>query len=479
MRCTTLFPALSLLLSATSLPIEGKPLRDPTSKPNVIIVYLDDAGYGDFGFTGNKNVKTPELDKLSDQSLTLTNFHSGSPACTASRFAIMTGKSPARSGLGKWVIYPEDKQYINPKEQTIAETVKMAGYTTGIIGKWHLGVPNKANNFDAKSLPTAHGFDTYFGIPYSNDMTPSPLIKQPGDSASYPTADIVENPVKQDNLTQTYFNAACKFVKTNRDQPFFLYLAASMPHVPLYAGNGYKGKAKTGRTYDDVIQEIDDQMGKLVKTVDDEGLGNNTLIIFSSDNGPWLLKGDDGGRALPYRDGKGSNFEGGVRVPGLFRWKGIITPGKKDNLTSVLDIHPTLAAITGQTIKPYGTLDGRNIAYLLNEKLGTKPANDDNYTLILTGKGDNTPMTAQCGQWKVHFGTYSQLWGQKKIKDHNSPPVNATLDKPLLYNLDNDVAETTNVADQHPEIVAKLKQHFLEFKTSIKKEAEARQKGTL
>lgn len=463
----------------TAFSDDNKILRKSADKPNVIIVYLDDAGYGDFGFTGNKNVKTPELDRLSEQSLCLTNFHSGSPACTASRYAIMTGKSPARSGLGTWVLYPTDRKYLDPREQTIAETMKMAGYATGIIGKWHLGVPNKANGFDPRSLPMAHGFDTYFGIPYSNDMTPAPLIRQPGNSESYPTASVVENPVRQDNLTQTYFKEARDFIRKNKNHPFFLYLATSMPHVPLHAGPGFRGKSATGRTYDDVIQEIDNQMGSLVRTVDAEGLGENTLIIFSSDNGPWLMKGDDGGCALPYRDGKGSTFEGGVRVPCLLRWTSVISPAKKDNLTSVLDLHPTLAAITGQVISPFGTLDGRSIAFLLNEKFGTKPANDDNYILVLTGKTYNVPMTAQCGQWKIHFDTFSQLWGQNRIRNHNSPPVKASLDKPLLYDLNKDVSETTNVAEEHPEVVAKLKKHFLEFKASIKKENEARRKSTL
>lgn len=476
MRSLFLFLPLTLLFTAVAKGNEKKdPLRAPLDKPNVIIVYLDDAGYGDFAFTGNKTVETPQLDKLSSQGLFFTNFHAGSPACTASRYALITGKSPARSGLGTWVLYPEQKAYINPKEQTTAETLKKAGYTTGIIGKWHLGVPNKANNYDTQALPAAHGFDSYMGIPYSNDMKPSPLIKQPGNSEEYPGAEVLENPVKQTNLTQTYFQAACDFVKKNKDHPFYLHLTPSMPHTPLYAGDGYRGKARSGKLYDDVIQEIDDQMGKLVQTVDKEGLGRNTLIIFSSDNGPWLLQGKHGGSALPYRDGKGSTFEGGTRVPGLFRWTGVIAPGKKDNVTSVLDVHPTIAALVGQSIEPYGTLDGRNIAYLLNEKLGDKPVKDEEYTLIMTGKSKNTPMTAQCGTWKIHFDTYSQLWGSK-INDHNSPPIKASLEQPLLYDLSKDIAETTNVADQHPEIVEKLKTRFLEFRQSIDKESKDRQK---
>ncbi|MDH3069822.1 sulfatase-like hydrolase/transferase [Akkermansia sp. N21169] len=464
-----LLPLCILGAAIPAMPAMG---RAPLDKPNVVIVYLDDSGYGDFEFTGNKNVKTPHLNKMKDEGLFMSHFYSGSPACTASRYALMTGKSPARSGLKRWVLSPQNAEYIKPEEQTVPETMKQAGYVTGMIGKWHLGVTNKANGMDTKSLPCAHGFDTYIGIPYSNDMTPTPLIQQPGDSKAYPSAKVLENPVEQDKLTQYYFNLACDFVKKNKNRPFFLYLATSMPHYPLHPGKDFRGKSSSGRIYDDVIEEIDHCMGQLLGTIDKAGIGRNTLVIFSSDNGPWLIKGDQGGTALPFRDGKGSNFEGGVRVPGIFRWTGVISPGQtNDSIASVLDIHPTLCTLTKQEFKPHGHADGHSIAHILNPKFGGKTIEDDDYVLIQTGKGTNKAMAVHWKNWKLHIDTFSQLWGQKKITDHNSPPVKATMDKPLLYDLSTDIAETTNVADKHPEIVEFMKKKIKEFNASLKDEA--------
>lgn len=465
------------LISGLSAQTEKTPPRNPLEKPNFIIIFLDDAGYGDFGFTGNKNISTPRLDQLAGESLNLTSFYAGSPACSASRYSILTGKSPARSGFPKWVLYPNEKTFISKKDTIIAETLKKGGYVTGMIGKWHLGVPNKANNFNKNTLPHARGFDSYIGIPYSNDMTPSPLIKQPGDSKEYPSAELVELPVNQQNLTKFYFDEACAFVEKNKDKPFFLHLTPSMPHVPLYASDGFEGKAKSNRLYDDVIQEIDASVGRLVDTVDKQGIGRNTLIIFSSDNGPWLIKEGHAGRALPFRDGKGSNFEGGVRVPGLLRWKGVITPAKSDVITSVLDVHPTLAFLAGQTIETTGTLDGRNISHLFNPKVRqffSKPVEelkkaDQNYELVLTGDGNNKVMTVRRGKWKLHVKTFSQLWGSK-VKNHNSPRISASKEKPLLYDLSKDIAETTNVAERNPKIVEDLLGVINRFESSVQEE---------
>lgn len=465
-RLLSLLPLLCLFASAQ----EKQAVRSPLEKPNVIIIFLDDAGYGDFGFTGNKKISTPKLDKLASQSLNLTSFYAGSPACTASRYCMLTGKSPARSGFARWVLRPDDVQFINKKHTIIPETLKKAGYVTGMIGKWHLGVPTKANKFNKNSLPGARGFDTYIGIPYSNDMDPSPLLKQPGDSEQYPSAELTELPVNQQNLTRFYFEEACSFVEKNKTAPFFLYLTPSMPHYPLYASEGFEGKAKSGRLYDDVIQEIDASVGKLVETVDKSGIGNNTLIIFSSDNGPWLIKGNDAGRALPFRDGKGSNFEGGVRVPGLMRWSGVIKPGKSDSITSVADVHPTVAALAGQKIETQGSLDGRNISYLFNPKFpAAKPEKEDDYALVLTGAGNNKIMTVRKGKWKLHVSTFSQLWSSK-IKNHNSPRISASRTEPLLYDLSRDVAETTNVADRNKKVVEELLQEIDTFRESVQNE---------
>lgn len=444
--------------------VQARPALD---KPNVIIVYLDDAGYGDFGFTGNKDVKTPHLDKLADQGMQFTSFYSGSPACSASRYALMTGKSPSRSGFKRWVLAPDDAQYIRTEEQTLPEIFKKAGYSTGMIGKWHLGVPSEKNNHTPDSLPMAHGFDSWIGIPYSNDMKPSVLLRQKGDSKEYPSAELVEPRVKHDTLTQRYFDEAVRFVGRHKAEPFFLYLAPAMPHHPLAVSPAFKGKSKNKDLYDDVIQEIDACMGKLVRAVDGAGIGPNTLIIFSSDNGPWLIKGDQGGCALPFRDGKGSTFEGGVRVPGLFRWTGTIPArSKNDTVVSVLDILPSAAALTGQTPEPLGKLDGRNILPLLNPTLWPSDADLSDYALILTGKGTNKPMAVRWKNWKLHTDTFSQLWGSK-ITGHNSPKVSASAQSPLLYDLEKDIAETTSVAADHPDVVAGMKKRLDSFNKSL------------
>lgn len=460
---TTAFASLLALVACSGL-IQARPVLD---KPNVIIVYLDDAGYGDFGFNGNQKVRTPNLDKLADEGMQFTSFYSGSPACTASRYALMTGKSPARSGFGKWVLNPDDAAHIRTSEQTIAEVMKSAGYVTGMIGKWHLGVPNKNNGFTPDSLPMAHGFDSWLGIPYSNDMKPSILLKQKGDSKEYPSADIAEKKIKHDTLTQRYFTEAARFVNKNKNVPFFLYLAPAMPHHPLAVSPAFRGKSPSKELYDDVIQEIDDCMGKLVKAVDNAGIGRNTLIIFSSDNGPWLIKGDQAGSALPFRDGKGSTFEGGMREPGLFRWTGTIpAQSKNDAIVSVLDILPSLAELTKQTPTPLGKLDGRSILPYLNGELWKALPNDGDYSLVMTGKGKNIPMAVRWKNWKLHVDTFSQLWSGSKV-EHNSPRINASMNAPLLYNLDEDIAETTNVADQHPEVVAEMKKRLQQFKQSL------------
>ena len=444
--------------------------RVPLDHPNVIIVYLDDSGYADYDFTGNTGVKTPNLRKMKDEGLSMNRFYSGSPVCSASRYALMTGKSPARSEMGVSVLRPHSVQYIRPQEQTIPETMKKAGYVTGMIGKWHLGVPNKANRMSREALPLAHGFDSYIGIPYSNDMKPTPLLKQPGNSQSYPGADVLENPVNQDHLTQFYFDRACDFINEHKSRPFFLYLAPSMPHYPLHASPDFRGKASSGRLYDDVIQEIDHGIGRLLKTLEEACIERNTLIFFSSDNGPWLAMGPkNSGCALPFRDGKGSNFEGGVHVVGLFYWPGIIKAGQtNDSLSSVLDIHPTLCDLVHQPFTPTGRADGRSLASLIHPQFGSsKELLPDDYVLILTGKEETiSVMTAHWKNWKLHIDTYSQLWSNQSL-NHNSPRVKASMDKPLLYDLSKDIAETTNVADQHPEIVEFMKQKIIDFKKTL------------
>ena len=465
----------ALVFSSFMLESAEAKMRSPQDRPNVIIIYLDDSGYADYAFSGNKEIETPQLDKMADEGFYLTNFHSGSPACSASRYALMTGKSPARSGFDSWVLYPTGKSHIKPQEKTLAETMKKAAYHTTLIGKWHLGVPSPANNMTEDALPAAHGFDSYYGIPYSNDMQPSLLLEQPGKSQDFSSAQVVERPVDQDTLTQRYFERACQYVKKHKETPFFMYLAPSMPHVPLHVSPMFKGKSKTKRLYDDVIMEIDYCIGKLLATLDKEGLSENTLVIFSSDNGPWLIQGSEAGCALPYRDGKASTFEGGTRVATLMRWKGTIEPGKDNTLTSVLDIHPTLARLIHQEIEPYGQLDGRDISPLFTEAGRRSHHQLDEYMLVMAGKMKNIPQSVHYKQWKAHFDMYSQLWNHQTKLPHNSPKISINAEHPALYDLSQDVAESVNLAETHTEVVAKLKNKFLEFKKSLAQDAQLHQ----
>lgn len=463
---------LLALSCCAALSTSAEELRQPLDKPNVIIVYLDDAGFSDFAFNGNPGIKTPRVDKLAAEGMQLTSFYAGSPACSASRYALMTGKSPARFRFERWVLNPDDGEFLRPEEQSLAELFKAVGYRTAAIGKWHLGFPNKKNGYDPRSLPLAHGFESWVGIPYSNDMKPSLLLRQPGKSEQYETAQIVESPVREDTLTQRYFDEACEFVRTHKDAPFFLYVAPAMPHHPVSASPPFVGKSATGRLYDDVIEEIDFYMGKLVDAVHESGIAANTLIIFSSDNGPWLMKEEQAGRALPYRDGKMSCFEGGIRVPGVFYWPGTIPAGKDNSVTSVVDLLPSMAELTGQVPRPWGTLDGRSILGKLNPSRWTSPPDDDDYSIVMTGAGRNIPMAVRWKNWKLHLKTFSQLWQENAAFPHNSPYVEASDEHPLLYDLDSDVAETTNIADKHPEVVERMKKDFRRFTDSVEYEWE-------
>ena len=350
-----------------------------STAPNIIVFFLDDSGYGDYAHNGNPTIRTPNISKLAQDGMNFTQFYVTSPACSASRYSLLTGRYPGRSGLGSWTVEPRAQRHIHPKEITLAEGLKTRGYQTGIFGKWHLGNPNQKNNFSQDTLPLAHGFDEWLGTNVSHDYS-SAMLLQSDPSGSQPIKGysvIAKNlPSKADvcaSLTERSTEAAISFIKRNKETPFFAYIPFNMPHLGLYASDKFLGKSRRG-LLGDVMEEIDDSVGQIRQSIAEAGLTENTLIIFSSDNGPWIRFQDTAsdkkygdtrlhvGYAQPFRDGKGSTWEGGHRVPGIFCWPGKITPNSiEQSPVSTLDILPTVFALAGVELPKDRSIDGRDI----------------------------------------------------------------------------------------------------------------------
>lgn len=465
-------PPLLLLPCLFLLAVRAAAVELAGHRPNVVLIFLDDAGYGDFGFTGHPTIATPNLDSMAREGRDFRQWSVPSPACSASRYSLLTGRNPGRSGFPGWVLGPESREFLAGEEITLAEMLAENGYATAMIGKWHLGYPNEANGFDPASLPLAHGFDYFLGIGYSNDMIPEgypdlllleggtrpPLLADGPLARDWPRAwrgtgqafgetgyrILARNP-DQDGLITRSVDAGLAFIGEVRRpaQPFFLYLALTQPHVPLHPGEAYRGASRRG-LYGDVIEEIDAQVGRLREELARLDLTEDTLIIFTSDNGPWLSKGLVGGSAGPFRDGKGSTWEGGVREPGLWCWPGTIPPGTSAEVTSTLDVLPTLAALAGEELPGSLVHDGVDISTLLADPATTLPER----TLFFSG-GDNRPRALRRGPWKLHWRTGSQL-----DTDHGFGAVSP--ERPLLFNVEQDPGETRNVADRNAELVREL-----------------------
>ncbi len=361
---------LFLLLWLTSLPAA----QAAPSQPNFIVILADDLGYNDLGCFGSPLIKTPNLDQLAREGARFTSFYVGAPVCTPSRAAFLTGCYPARVGMGDdlvnqpeyggttnksyvKVIHAGSKLGLNPDESIIPEILKPAGYYSGIIGKWHLGDAPEFN-------PIRQGFDYYFGVPYSNDMKPFYFISQ--------TNRLEKKPV-MDELTATYTDKATAFIRDHREQPFFLYLAHNMPHTPLTPGKRFAGHSPRG-LYGDAVEEIDWSVGEIVKTLKETRLDDHTLLIFFSDNGPWLVKGRDGGSAFPLRNGKTSTYEGGFRVPCVIWGPGLLqNPGRvSDEILTAMDLLPTFAALAGIELHPTKPIDGHDAVALITGAPGAK-----------------------------------------------------------------------------------------------------------
>lgn len=409
------------------------------TQPNFIIIYVDDMGYGDVGINGNPNIETPNLDRMAMEGMRFSNYYSASPACTASRYALLTGKYPSRAGF-RWVLNPTDQIGIHQQESTIAERLKEKGYRTAIYGKWHLGSTRR------EFLPLANGFDEYVGLPYSNDMIPP---KYP-DIALLSGYDTLELNPDQSKLTRLYTDKAIAFITKNAKQPFFIYLPYAMPHTPLHASEDFLGKSKRG-LYGDVVQELDHHIGRLLTFLKEKKLDQQTYVIFTSDNGPWLIQNQNGGSAGLFRDGKGSTWEGGMREP-FFLWGHHTIPkGYVENeVFTALDMLPTITALAGISAGP-NKIDGLNLKPLWSEKKEGKGRNEFFYFGL-----NHQLMAVRKGPWKLHVKTYSQLglvYFDKQL--------------PLLFNLDDDPSEKYNLASQYPEMVSDLTKLILSKEKEI------------
>ncbi|MDN3204252.1 sulfatase family protein [Algoriphagus sediminis] len=396
-------------------------------KPNIIILFADDMGYGDVGVNGHPTIQTPNLDQMAMEGIRFTNFYSTSPACTASRYGLLTGRYPERSGFG-WVLNPDSPRGIHPMEYTLAEFLKDEDYNTAMYGKWHLGTTKR------EYLPLQNGFDEYIGLPYSNDMIPPKWPDIPLLSGN----DTLELNPDQTKLTQLYTEKAIDFIKKNEDNPFFIYLPYAMPHVPLYPGERFQGKSRRG-LYGDVIEEIDWSVGQILDYLRENGLAENTMVWFTSDNGPWIIKDELGGSAGLFRDGKGSTWEGGQREPAFFWWPGEIDGGDVYmEIASTKDIFPTVAGILDKELPNDRIIDGIDLSEfsLLKEQ--------EERTFFYYGF-DNTVFAVRHGRWKLHIRTNSQTG-----KTYFDDPL------PLLFDVETDPSEQYNLAAEQPEIVRQL-----------------------
>lgn len=423
-------------------------------KPNIIIILADDMGWGDLGVFGHPTINTPNLDRMSMEGQKWTNFYVGESVCTPSRAALMTGRLPVRSGLtsssSNRVLYPNSKYGMPQSEITIAEQLKSGGYDTGMIGKWHLGSKEEY-------LPTNNGFDSWFGIPYSNDMDIITDLKSVGgyfafwktearkDTKTFNVplmmdTEIIERPADQNTITKRYSTEAVSYIKEHQSSPFFLYLSYSLPHVPLFASDDFKGKSRRG-SYGDAVEEIDHSVGEVLKAVKDTGLANNTIVVFTSDNGPWLIMGEEGGSAGLLRDGKGSTWEGGMREPTLFWSPGLIDHKIVMDTGTTMDLFTTFSNLAGAKIPTDRVIDGNDLSPVLFG-VGKSPTNEVYYY-----RGQEM-YAIRVGAYKAHFVT-------EEAYKPNSKIVHET---PLLYNLEVDPSEKYDVSKEHPEVIAHIRE---------------------
>ena len=431
---TTFKVSVSLFLAVFILQACNTSNAPQENATNFIIIYCDDLGYGDLACFGATDIKTPNIDRMAAEGMKLTEFYSASPVCSPSRAALMTGRIPQRMGINS-VFFPESYTGMPVKENTIAELLKPAGYACGMVGKWHLG------HFE-KFLPLQQGFDEYFGIPYSNDM--ESVVYLDGN-------DVVEFNPDQHYTTKVYTEKAVDYIERHKDEKFFLYLAHNMPHVPIFASEAFEGSSERG-LYGDVIQEIDWSVGEILNKLEKEGILDNTLVIFSSDNGPWLVMRDHGGSAGELREGKQYTFEGGQRVPTLAMWPDGIKAGSVySDMGLMMDWMPTICEIAGVEPPTDRDYDGESILQVLRgegERIGDEFLYYDGANLECYRKGD----------WKLKlpFDGFEGARWKHAVGPH---PL-------LLVNLKDDPGELYNLAEEMPEKVEEMLAGMKKYKES-------------
>jgi arylsulfatase A-like enzyme len=426
--------------------LKGEKYPVTEKRPNFIIIFTDDQGYADVGcfwqenkIPGCEKIETPRLDRMAAEGVKFTDFYVTSGVCTPSRSSIMTGCYPLRVGMGdipRLVLFPGDDVGLSTDEITIAGLLREQGYSTMCVGKWHLGhLP--------PFLPTRHGFDSYFGIPYSNDMSPTPILRD---------ERVVEDPAVQETLTERYTEEAVRFITENHERPFFLYLAHNYPHIPLHTTDRFRGKSGRG-LYGDVIQGIDWSTGQILDTLEKLGIDDNTIVVFTSDNGPWLAFGDHGGKAYPLRAGKNTTYEGGFRVPCIMRWPDRIPADRVCcEVATTMDLLPTFAKLAGGEPPRDRIVDGKDILPLMTAEPGAESPHEAFYYYNWRDLE-----AVRSGKWKLVFERtrkleYPYSWHRRQSEG----VVNEKIPE-ALYDLENDISETTNVIDQHPDVAERLR----------------------
>ena len=424
--------------------------------PNIIIILVDDMGYGDLGCFGNPTIRTPNLDRMASEGQKWTSFYAGAIVCTPSRAALITGRHAIRSGLVSdrtWVLPHNAAAGLPDEEITVSEVLRSQGYATGYLGKWHLGhLP--------RYLPTRHGFDYYYGTPYSNDEKVSDewkhaFVGKRGwevslfyDSRSeywdiplIRNEEILERPVDQTRLTKSYTEEAIRFIRLHKKGPFFLYLSHNMPHVPLFSSPQFRGKSLAG-PYGDAVEELDWSTGQIVDVLREEGLAQNTLVVFTSDNGPWAAFREHGGSSGLLRDQKGTTWEGGIRVPAIFWWPGRVEPGIVTGIGSAMDLFNTAIALAGGEVPGDRIIDGVDLSPVL---LGSGESPRET---LLYYRGRRV-WAVRKGPFKAHFFSKPE-WGHDLVEKQHDPP--------LLFHLDRDPSERFDISKDHPEVISEIRE---------------------
>ncbi len=444
---------LSTLFSVSDA-VQAHPQK---GKPNFVVIFVDDMGYGDLGCFGHPTIRTPVLDRLSVEGQRWTNFYVAASVCTPSRAGLLTGRLPVRSGMAsnrRRVLFPNSKGGLPSSEITIAEALKTVGYKTAAIGKWHLGHLKKY-------LPRQHGFDSYYGIPYSNDMDfvrGSPRYKKDESESKSEyynvplirNEEVIERPANQKTIVKRFTEEAVRLIGEYKEEPFFIYLAHNLPHIPLFRSKEFEGKSQRG-IYGDVIEEIDWSVGEVVRALKKNKVDQNTVLIFTSDNGPWHIFNTHGGSAGLLRGAKGGTFEGGMREPTVIWGPGIVKPGVVTEMGATLDLLPTFCSLAGAKVPTDRILDGGDLSPVFKGK-GVSPRKT-----VFFYRGTDI-FAVRHGAFKAHFKTRPE-YGRSKITEHNPP---------LLYNLDHDPSEKYDLSKKHPEVIESLKKIVEEHRKGVK-----------